>query len=572
MNKPPDAQTDSRCTAYELVFNTADATIGFFSCEPVEKPDLGSALAHLKTRPNDEFMHKHALTLIGELPPDEVKRLIAQGRQNDKQLLALMYEVCLVNHGLRPLQDLFDDADPKSMAEHSPLNYIDVLTRADHDLHQRWINLFTGNLTRHRPLPRLKDAGLTLPFDPDAEIARRENMVHVKDVAVSSEQAAYAPVPYEATIKKALERLSLAGLSADQEMRHQGCLAPIALLRQWYVNILINCGANRCQVSGPQISYGRGFSLNQARAGYLMEIVERFSAYANFMPDCAVGYKQGHWLIKASYGELIEDGQNALDPNSLGLEAPYRDQRLYWIKGETPGPKGRRPAWVPGQFVFLFCNLDEPSLVSGLASTGLASGNTRSQAELAAMLEVIERDAEATTLYTGKRCFIPESDDPQISELLRDLGKHGIHVMLMDMTPGTGVPCYKAFVRGKDGSLAKGCGAGLSGMRAAISAITEVPYPYPGGPRSAPAPKNLKKIKLEDLPDYSTGDPTLDADRLERLLAANGRTPIFVDLTRTDLDIPVVRAVIPGMEMIADFDEFSRVSPGLLADYVKNFG
>jgi ribosomal protein S12 methylthiotransferase accessory factor len=36
-----------------------------------------------------------------------------------------------------------------------------------------------------------------------------------------------------------------------------------------------------------------------------------------------------------------------------------------------------------------------------------------------------------------------------------------------------------------------------------------------------------------------------------------------VDLTRRDLSIPVVRALVPGLELMADYDRFARVSPRL---------
>jgi ribosomal protein S12 methylthiotransferase accessory factor YcaO len=58
---------------------------------------------------------------------------------------------------------------------------------------------------------------------------------------------------------------------------------------------------------------------------------------------------------------------------------------------------------------------------------------------------------------------------------------------------------------------------------------------------------------------------------LEKTLTANGYRPAYVDLTRRDLNIPVVRAVIPGLELISDFDQYSRVSPRLYRNYLKLF-
>jgi ribosomal protein S12 methylthiotransferase accessory factor YcaO len=54
-----------------------------------------------------------------------------------------------------------------------------------------------------------------------------------------------------------------------------------------------------------------------------------------------------------------------------------------------------------------------------------------------------------------------------------------------------------------------------------------------------------------------------DLQRLESLLAVNQLPPVYVDLTRRDLAIPVVRALIPGLELMADYDRYARVSPRL---------
>jgi len=44
-----------------------------------------------------------------------------------------------------------------------------------------------------------------------------------------------------------------------------------------------------------------------------------------------------------------------------------------------------------------------------------------------------------------------------------------------------------------------------------------------------------------------------------------------VDISRKDLDMPVVRALVPGLELTADFDRFSRPSLRLLARYTARW-
>jgi ribosomal protein S12 methylthiotransferase accessory factor YcaO len=162
------------------------------------------------------------------------------------------------------------------------------------------------------------------------------------------------------------------------------------------------------------------------------------------------------------------------------------------------------------------------------------------------------------------------SSDPRAAALLAMLEEGGVRPVLQDLTGDIGVPCYKAFVLGRRGDVNKGTAAGLSGPRAAMSALTEIPFPFPGPPTLEP-PEGLPVRALEDLPDYSTGSAAGDVRLLEAVLAAKGSIPVYLDLTREDVGLPVVRAVLPGLEMRDDFDRFTRISPRLFANYLRMF-
>jgi len=95
--------------------------------------------------------------------------------------------------------------------------------------------------------------------------------------------------------------------------------------------------------------------------------------------------------------------------------------------------------------------------------------------------------------------------------------------------------------------------------------MTEVPFAFPGGEASGPPPLNPVPVHEEQLPDYSTGSAPGDRMLIEQLLAQEGFTPIYVDLTRKDLDIPVVKTLVPGFAYSADFDRFTRLSPKLIS-------
>jgi ribosomal protein S12 methylthiotransferase accessory factor YcaO len=300
-----------------------------------------------------------------------------------------------------------------------------------------------------------------------------------------------------------------------------------------------------------------------------MEVVERCSSFATFDGRGPAGYANPPQLIHGRLSDLRRDGTAALDPNDLALEAPYRDEPLYWLQAQEQTLTGFRSIFIPAQCVFLFCNLDEIKLFSALGSTGLASGMTMADAKLRALTEVVERDCESTFPFAKKLCFEIETADERLAVLLGRYRDCGIHVQFQDLTPHFGLPCCKCFVVGLDGRIAKGTGAHLDARRALLSALTETPFPYPGGGPSQPAMDGLLRVPVEALPNYSSGIAERDLQMMETLLLSNGYRVIYIDFTRKDVGLPVVRAIVPGMEILSDFDRFSRVHPRLYANYLR---
>jgi ribosomal protein S12 methylthiotransferase accessory factor YcaO len=260
-------------------------------------------------------------------------------------------------------------------------------------------------------------------------------------------------------------------------------------------------------------------------------------------------------------------GFSALDPNKMCLEVPYQNQELYWIEGEMIDEKGASPIYVPAQFVFLFPNLDEISLTTGLPSTGLGAGNSIAQAKVSGLLEVIERDSEKVVPYSRDRGFILESKHPDIIDILEGTKQKGIYIQFSDITSEFGIPCYRAFVQGPGGVILKGSAANLDARHAAVAAMTEIPYPYPYWFGSMEPPERLKVLQYEELPDFSSGNAEEDKSIIENVLIANGYRPIYVDLTREDLNIPVIKALVPGLEITAAFDRYSPIGFRHFAHY-----
>ncbi|WP_319522687.1 YcaO-like family protein [uncultured Desulfosarcina sp.] len=559
---------------YRLSLEETAAGTGFFAPVPQNPTTFSDGVRYLQQHPNDAFMHHYLLGCIAAMDLDAVQELLRSETGDDPIIRALLLEAALIYDHLPGLRNQFKRREIKILADATPLVDLRSEILPDQALHRQWAALFRANLTCHRPLPPPEKTGLAFPVDGvDGNEPPLPEGAHLQAIIEASKPDSQFPgrtrPPLQETIDRALTALEALDLFEGGELRHQSSLSPIALMRKWRFSHQVNSGELAYTLSGVQTSYGRGLSLEAARASCLMEVVERCSSFAGVAESGITGTLRPHPLLHGRRSRLAAEGYPLLDPNSLCLEVPYRDEALYWMEGERVTLDGFSPVWVPVQCVYLFCNLDERALFSGLGSTGLASGNIIAEARLSALYELIERDSEAVNPFHPSRCFRVYAEDERIGALVEDYRARGIHLQFQDISPAFGIPCCSCFVTHRDGTVVRGSGANLNGRQAVLSALTETPYPYPMGPPSAPALPDLPWLQFESLPDVSTGSPEKDSVRVEKTLSANGFEPIYVDLTRKDLKIPVVRALVPGLEIIADFDRTSRINPRLFNNYLK---
>ncbi len=537
---------------YIIEMTGSSATIGYLACRPDVTLSAIEALHYLTAHPLDEYMHKHLLMHILNIPVEEVKRLVSQ-------ISPTPVVTSLLAEGALQRSELAELVPRKVFPAASPLINLRQEKVSDMGLHRAWSTLFARNLLHHTQLPELERCP-ALPYSHE-EINRAgsdfrsiENFVAAGTTGQAGNKKDSSPDEASHRARKALEA---ANVRLEKQMPHQLSLSPVGLVREWYFEVSVKNGSLDYVLQGSQASFGRGLKFDRAQAGLLMEICERFSSWAAFGLAGALGYTRPLPLIRARYAELTKD---AVNPKLLPLEVPYKDEVLHWVAGSRPDDS---QVLVPAQFVFLFANLDEPALCSGIGSTGLGAGLDMARARVTALLEVIERDAESVAPHHLSRCFRIESENKEIAALLAGYAKQGIEVFFEDITPELGVPCYRAFATGPEGQVTKGASANLNGPEACVSAMLEIPYPYPWGPPSLPAPQGLPLRLLEELPTYSTGNFAGDLAILEAALTASGHTPVYIDLTREDMNIPVCRALIPGLELMADFDRHSRLSPRL---------
>ncbi len=551
---------------FDLSHILSQSSVAVYAPRPKEKMSLEELLPLLEERPNDSFLHATAFKAILALDPSQAHAAFVRLHQRHAMVQGLFLAAALVREDFKEIAALIPLERRDMLTASSPLRYLKILQQKDHRDHQTWIRYFRKNIAEHLPLtpqppeahpvfPRESEPGCTLHI---SEAARTLPVPEPEDV-----------MPDMEVFKAAMHKLYSIGAIFGQEMRHQASLSPWALQRNWTLDTSVECGRNRYRISGPQTSYGRGIELDRARVSCAMEVVERFSSYATIKDDVIISCAQEYPLIQGTFEEVRALGKNPLDPSALRLEAPYAGESLYWMEGHMENGEQAVSALIPAQCVFLFCNLDEPDLFSGLSSTGLASGTTLDQAKVSALLEVIERDSQATHVFDPSRCFRITSRDPVLAALLREYADKGIEIQFQDITGPMGIPCYRCYVIGPQGQIITGTAAHLDGKKALISAMTETPYPFPHGPTSKRDPRDLPVRTVEDLPAYGTGSPTGDRALLETVLNGSGFPTCYADITCRRLGFPVVRAIIPGLEIMTDFDEFSRVSPRLFAHYLE---
>ncbi|HTY53486.1 MAG TPA: YcaO-like family protein [Methanomicrobiales archaeon] len=312
----------------------------------------------------------------------------------------------------------------------------------------------------------------------------------------------------------------------------------------------------------PQVHVGRGMTADEAMASALATGIERYSAEY-----------RGDPMKTGSYEEI--GLKRAVDPAGLFPSRPLvSGEKIHWSPGYDLMEHAE--VWVPSNAVFLPYNtLGEAQGLFASDPNGLAAGNTRDEAILTGLLEVIERDALSRAERNhsmGKRLTVGESGPVQ--DLLGRFGQAGIDITLWLTDGMTGVPTIAAAaddpVTRDPAFLVMGSGAHPSPQAAAIQALTEVAQRRALRIQGAGASEDreafvqrigydrMKRLnrewfapapsaRLEDLPDIST--PTIGGD-IRLILAKLGgmvERACVCDLTRTT--VPVVRVVVPGLEV-----------------------
>ncbi|MEW9532371.1 TOMM precursor leader peptide-binding protein [Microbispora sp. NPDC049125] len=351
-------------------------------------------------------------------------------------------------------------------------------------------------------------------------------------------------------------------------------------------------------------SSGKGATALDAQVSALCEAIERHS-----------GFFQGDEpMVRAAYREIEGD---AVHPDAMQLfhsrQFAGRDR---WNAAHGPFHQVCDPFdpdaaidWTPvwsltgerHRFVatsLLYYNSPPTGRrYCSANSNGTAAGSSVEDAVVQGFFELVERDAVALWWYNRARRPAADLDalaDPWIDRLRQVHAEMGREVWALDLTTDLGIPAYAALSRRTDKpaeDIALGFGAHFSPRTALRRALTELnqmlpplagvgdgadytcddpaavgwwraatvenqPYLLPSPGPAAPVHPFSRRPDLRD-----------DVAAIADLVRRHGMELLILDQTRPDLELPVVKVIVPGLRHF-----WTRFAPGRLYDVPVSLG
>jgi ribosomal protein S12 methylthiotransferase accessory factor len=345
-------------------------------------------------------------------------------------------------------------------------------------------------------------------------------------------------------------------------------------------------------------SYGKGSTAEQAEASALMEAIERYSGifqgdeirakrrFIDFAPDEAIAPNN---VLLFSEAQLQHDrSPEAMEPEA-NPELFDPSAKIDWS-----------PVWslrdgcfkyLPTSILYFFYR--GPASF-GADSNGCAAGNTREEAIVQGFLELVERDAYAIWWYNRSQrpeLDLDQFDDSYIRDLRKQLTQAGRRLWVLDITSDLGIPTYIAITHwmqdGKE-NIEFGSGAHFDARIALLRTLTELNQFLSlgfmgGGSGEKSSLDGITPLRLEEYPylipagvaskrpDSSGTFGHLDThEQVEACVALTkqaGMDFLVLDQTRPDIEVPVVRVIVPHLRHF-----YRRFAPGRLYDVPVKLG
>ncbi|MGN0175341.1 MAG: YcaO-related McrA-glycine thioamidation protein [Methanobrevibacter sp.] len=321
---------------------------------------------------------------------------------------------------------------------------------------------------------------------------------------------------------------------------------------------------------------GKGITKDHAKASAMMEGFERYSAEKQDDDE----------TIIATVDEISTKGEY-IDPKTLNLPQKYEKEDISQIPLEwnlATDIISNKDYYVPSNAVFHPYTHDNDIQSFFKSNTnGLASGNILEEAILHGMFEVIERDAWSIFELTHKnysQINLDTIESELINNTIEKFESNGIKIKLMDFTADIQVPTIAASaddtVTKDAGLLTLGMGTHLDPEIAVLRALTEVAQSRAtqiNGAREDTVRADFareagyermkrinkyyfrqeeEQVDFRDIENKSTTSINEDIEIVKDELIANDiKHILYTDLTRHELDISVVRVIIPEIELYA---------------------
>ncbi|MER5549340.1 TOMM precursor leader peptide-binding protein [Streptomyces sp. NPDC002589] len=350
------------------------------------------------------------------------------------------------------------------------------------------------------------------------------------------------------------------------------------------------------------LSGGKGLDTTEAQVSALGEAVERYSAT-----------RQGDEpVVRDSLRAL---GADAVHPNACQLyhERQFAERGKWNARGshfqyvprqfDESAPTEWTPVWsltghrqrlLPTSLLYFSGGLPA---TDGLHadSNGNAAGSSREDALVQGFLELVERDAVALWWYNRTRQPAVDLDafaGPEVDRIREGLIGLGREVWVLDLTSDFGIPVLAALSR-RTGTptedIVFGFGAHFDPRVALRRALTELGQLLPavlprrpdgtgygiddpeacawwrtattaGRPYLAPDPHTAARTPAA-WPYVPRADLLDDVAAIGDLARSRGLELLVLDQTRPDVEVPVVKVIVPGMRHF-----WARLAPGRLYD------
>jgi oxazoline/thiazoline synthase len=341
-------------------------------------------------------------------------------------------------------------------------------------------------------------------------------------------------------------------------------------------------------------SFGKGSTAEQGEASALMEAIERYS-----------GIFQGDEIRSARRFKDFAEG-DALLPNDVQLfsETQLQARHNHQPDDSHPVPDPLDPSakveWSP---VWSLRDRRFKYLPTGLLyffyrdfhtdSNGCAAGNTREEAIVQGFLELVERDAYAIWWYNRIRraeVDLSQFDDSYVRDIQTQFTDAGRKVWVLDVTSDLGIPTYVAimhWMQNGQENIEFGSGAHFDRRIALLRSLTELTQflsigMMDGASGEKPTLDGVTPLRLEQYPflipsdnpvvppapGMKVHDNTRDqVNACVEIATRAGYDFMVLDQTRPDVEVPVVRVIVPGLRHF-----YRRFAPGRLYDVPVKLG